>query len=69
MADTATSRVYKVVCADVRPSVLKILKPYDADKMCGVGQLEYYADDGAVEIFARSDMHILTDWMADGMAG
>ncbi len=63
VADTATSRVFRAADKTGRNFALKLLKPYGADEMIGVGLLAWYGGHGAVEVVEQDDGVILMDWL------
>ena len=63
IADTATSRVYRVQQPDGQLAALKILKPYGADEIVGVRAMQYWAGDGAAHILAVDRLMILMEWL------
>ena len=69
VADTATSRVYRVARADGSPAALKILKPHGADEILGAGLLAWYGGDGAARIFDCDAGTILMEWLDGALLG
>ncbi len=63
VADTATSRVFKVERPSGAPAALKIVKPYGADEMRGVPLMQWYGGVGAVRVLDNHDTTILMEWL------
>lgn len=63
IAETPTSRVWKVERRDAGPAVLKILKPHGADEIGGAHLMGWYGGEGAAAIFDIHDEMILMEWL------
>jgi streptomycin 6-kinase len=63
VADTATSRVYKVELADGTFAALKLLKPYGADEIEGVRLMQWLDGEGAARILGIDGPAILMEWL------
>lgn len=63
IADTATSKVFRVTRADGSLAALKLLKPYGADEIVGVHAMQYWAGHGAARILAVDGLMILMEWL------
>jgi streptomycin 6-kinase len=63
IANTASSRVYRVRQADGMPAALKLLRPYGADEIVGVRAMTWWAGDGAATVLATEGLMILMEWL------
>ncbi len=69
IADTATSRVFKVDQPSGELAVLKVLKPDGAEEARGFPLMRWYGGDGAVGVLAADDTTILMEWLDGATLG
>ncbi|KRB31636.1 3'-kinase [Mesorhizobium loti] len=67
IAETFSSRIWKVVREDGSPAVVKALKPFDdvADELRGEHFLAWRRGEGAVRLLARSGHSMLLEYAGD----
>lgn len=70
VAETATSRVYRVVRGNGLVAALKLLKPEaNGDEARGGALMAWYAGHGAAEIYAIDADAVLLRWLGGGSLG
>lgn len=67
IAETISSRIWKVVCEDGSPAIVKDLKPFDdvADELRGEHYLAWRRGEGAVRLLGRDGNRMLLEFAGD----
>jgi streptomycin 6-kinase len=67
IAETISSRIWKVVCEDGSPAIVKDLKPFDdvADELRGEHYLAWRRGEGAVRLLGRDGNRMLLEYAGD----
>ena len=67
IAETFSSRIWKVVCEDGSPAIVKDLKPFDdvADELRGEHYLAWRRGEGAVRLLGRDGNRMLLEYAGD----